>query len=254
MPTKLPPSLGLVSRTSWLAMASEGVPPVIDSLEEEEEEWPNAGAQNPEEAQQYVDRINNIFNHLSELIHEDKKDTLGMTIWNFKKWVVKQWVTMGDVDVNVVLCTIRDPATVYLRQHLTRGGVNVFNPPEDIPSGPEFIRQLPERTWWAEEMAFITSIFDHASQAHKHLSSVCTNISALAKITDRVTLHTVIKGAVWPLIQINIPEGFLNPVEDRRPKMMEEERWEKVQKTILPHRFRCVCMLRVEGDCWPLYR
>ena len=61
-------------------MASEDVPPVIDLLEEEEEEWPDAGAQNPEEAQQYVDRINNIFDHLSELIHEDKKDALGMTI------------------------------------------------------------------------------------------------------------------------------------------------------------------------------
>ena len=83
-------------------------------------------------------------------------------------------------------------------------------------------------------MAFITSIFDHTSQAHKHLSLVCANISALAKITDRVTLHTVINGAVWPLVQINIPEGFLNPVEDRRPKTTEEERWEKVQKMILP--------------------
>ena len=79
-----------------------------------------------------------------------------------------------------------------------------------------------------EETAFITSIFDHASQAHEHLSSVCTNISALAKITDRVTLHTVINGAVRPLIQINIQEGFLNPIEERRPKMTEEERWEKV--------------------------
>ena len=73
-------------------------------------------------------------------------------------------------------------------------------------------------------MAFITSIFDHVSQAHEHLSSVCANISALAKITDRVTLHTVINGAVQPLIQINIPEGFLNPVEDRQLKMTEEER------------------------------
>ena len=85
-----------------------------------------------------------------------------------------------------------------------------------------------------EETAFITSIFDHASQAHEHLSSVCTNISALAKITDRETLHTVINGAVWPLIQINIPEGFLNPVEDRQLKTTEEERWEKVRKMILP--------------------
>ena len=95
-------------------MASEDAPPVIDLLEEDEEEWPDAGAQNPEEAQQYVDRINNIFDHLSELIHIDKKDTLGTTIQNFKKWVMKQWVTMGDADVNVVLCTIQDPAAVYL--------------------------------------------------------------------------------------------------------------------------------------------
>ena len=95
-------------------MASGDAPPVIELLEEEEEEWPDAGAQNPEEAQQYVDRINNIFDHLSKLIHKDKKDALGMTIRNFKKWIVKQWVMMGDADVDVVLHTIRDPATVYL--------------------------------------------------------------------------------------------------------------------------------------------
>ena len=75
-------------------MASKDAPPVIDLLDEEEEEWPDAGAQNPE-AQQYVDRISNIFNHLSELIHEDKKDALGTTIRNFKKLIVKQWATMG---------------------------------------------------------------------------------------------------------------------------------------------------------------
>ena len=64
--------------------------------------------------------------------------------------------------------------------------------------------------------------------------AVCANISALAKITDKTTLHTIINGAVRPLVQINIPEGFLNLVEDRRPKTTEEERWEKVWKTVLP--------------------
>ena len=127
------------------------------------------------------------------------------------------------------------PAAVYLHQHLTRGGVEVFDPPEEIPSGPEFIHQLPERTRWAEETAFISEIFDHTAQAHKHLSSVCANISALAKITNKTTLLTIINEAVRPLVQINIPEGFLNPVEDRWPKMTEEEeRWEKVQKMVLP--------------------
>ena len=56
----------------------------------------------------------------------------------------------------------------------------------------------------------------------------------MAKITDKTTLHTIINGAVRPLVQIDIPEGFLNPVEDRQPKMTEEERREKVCKMVLP--------------------
>ena len=141
---------------------------------------------------------------------------------------------MGDADVEVILHTIKDPTVVYLHQHLTRGGVEVFDPPEEILTGPEFIHQLPERARRVEEAAFITDIFNHAAQAHEHLSSVCANISTLAKITDKTTLLTVINGAVRPLVQINIPEGFLKPVEDRRPKTTEEERWEKVRKTVLP--------------------
>ena len=235
MPTQLPPSLGSYpGHRLKKKNGCEGCTPLIDLLEEEEEEWPEAGAQNPEEAEQYVDRINNVFDHLSTLIHEDKKDALGQTIKNFKKLVARQWEMMGDADVDVVLCTIKDPTAVYLCQHLTRGGVKVFDPPEEIPTGPEFIRQLPERTRRAEETAFIADIFEHAAQAHEHLLAVCVNISALAKITDKTTLQTIINGAVRPLVQINIPEGFLNPVEDRRAKTTEEERREKVRKMVLP--------------------
>ena len=144
---KVAPLLRSVSSTSVKKkMAVKDVSPVIDLLEEEEEVWPEAGAQNPEEAEQYIDKINHIFDHLSELIHEDKKDALGMTIRNFKKLVVKQWEIMGDADIDIILRTIKDPAAVYLCQHLTRGGVEVFDPPEEILTSPEFIRQLPERT------------------------------------------------------------------------------------------------------------
>ena len=206
---------------------------MIDLLEEEEEEWPEVGAQNPEEAEQYVDKINNVFDHLSTLIHEDKKDALGQTIKNFKL-VARQWEMMGDADIDVVIHTIKDPTAVYLHQHLTRGGVKVFDPPEKIPTGPEFICQLPERTRHAEETAFIADFFEHAAQAHEHLSAVCANISVLAKITDKTTLHTIINGAVRPLVQTNIPEVFLNPVKDKRAKTTEEERCEKVRKMVLP--------------------
>ena len=38
--------------------------PVVELVEEEEEECPEAGTQNPEEAEQYTERINNMFDHL----------------------------------------------------------------------------------------------------------------------------------------------------------------------------------------------
>ena len=84
-------------------MATKDVPEVVDLMEEEEEEWPEAGVQNPEEAERYVEKINNVFNNLSTLIHEDTKTALSQTVKNFKKIVVRQWTTMGNTDVDVVL-------------------------------------------------------------------------------------------------------------------------------------------------------
>ena len=165
---------------------AEKVDPVIDLVEEEkEEEWPETGAQNVEEAEHYTDKINNIFDHLSVLIHEDVKTALSQTVQNFKKVMTKQWESMGAADTDVVLRTIKDPTVLYLRQHLTAGGVEVVDPPEELPSGEEFLRQLPEWARQAEETAFIVDIFSHAAQAHEHLSKVCANVAALAKMTDK---------------------------------------------------------------------
>ena len=182
--------------------------PEVDLVEEEEEEWPEAGVQNIEEAECYQDKINNIFNHLWVLIHQDTKTALSQTIQNFKKVVARQWESMGDTDMDVILRSIKDPTALYLRQHLMAGGIVVVDPPEELPSGQEFLRQLPERARWAEETAFIVDIFSHVAQAHKHLSEVCAIIATLAKITDKTTLMSVINGAVRLLVQLNIPEGF----------------------------------------------
>ena len=70
---------------------------------------------------------------------------------------------MGDADVDVVLKTIKDPTAVYLWQHLTAGGIKVVDPSEELPSGQEFLRQLPERARRATQKAFIVDIFNHAA-------------------------------------------------------------------------------------------
>ena len=233
--TQLPPSLGLVSRTLLLAMASKDAPPVIDLLEEEEEEWPDAGAQNPGEAQKYIDRINSIFDHLSKLIHEDKKDALGTTIRNFKKWIVKQWVMMGDADIDVVLCNHKGPhhSLSLPTPHQGRSRclwsprrysiwARVHSPVtwEDMASGRNGLHNIHLRPCISSSQTSIFSLCQH---------------QCLAKVTDRATLHTVINGAVQPLIQINIPEGLLNPVEDRWPKTMEERKMGEGPQNNLAH-------------------
>ena len=106
----------------------------------------------------------------------------------------------------------------------------MVDPPEEIPSGEEFIRKLPERVRQAEEKAFIIDIFNHAGQAHQHLAEVCANVAALAKVTDKTTLMSVINGAVRPLVQLNVPEGFLNPLEDVRGPVIRGRKARESQK------------------------
>ena len=77
-------------------------------------------------------------------------------------------------------------------------------------------------------------IFSYVGQAHQHLSEVCANVAALAKITDKSTLMSVINGAVRPLVQLNIPKGFLNPIADKKALTSDEEKKEKVKKMVLP--------------------
>ena len=55
-------------------------PDVIVVPDEEDDDWPDPGSQNLEEAKEYSDKLVEIFNNFSELIHQDQKDTLPKTI------------------------------------------------------------------------------------------------------------------------------------------------------------------------------
>ena len=118
-----------------------------------------------------------------------------------------------------------------MRQHITKGGVEVVIPDKEPPSSHDFIRKLPEKQRHQEEIELIISMFNHTSEAHAHLVTVAANISSLAKVTNQKTLQIVMKSAICPLIQMHISEGFLDPVKEKRPKTMEEEWLQKVKKS-----------------------
>ena len=123
-------------------MANEGADPNIIN---DSDDLPNAGPQNPAEAQAYTDKIINVFDTFSDLIHQDNKDALPKTIWNLKKLMAKHWGSMGQADPEVVIRSIIDPGCLHLWQHVTRECLEVVNLVKDVPGAWKFIQDLPEK-------------------------------------------------------------------------------------------------------------
>ena len=141
---------------------------------------------------------------------------------------------MAEADVDVVLKSIHDPSCVCLCQHLTTKGVDVTEPATDVPEGWTFLRQLPEKVQKTEVQELIVTCFNHLSEAHAHMLSFAANMSSLAKITDPETFNMVMKAAAQLMIQINVPEHYLSPVQDPPPKTTTEEHLSWLEKVLLP--------------------
>ena len=56
--------------------------------------------------------------------------------------------------------------------------------------------------------------FDHLSEVHTHMSSFAANMSLLVKICDPETYDMVLKVTARLMIQVNVPECYLSPVQD----------------------------------------
>ena len=209
-------------------------PEVIKVLDDNPDDFPDSGPQNPVEAQSYRDKLDAIMDAFSDLLADDCKDALRSTITSLKKLMVKHWWQMAEADMEVVLRSIHNPSCIYLHQHLTTEGVNVTEPATEVPEGWTFLRQLPKKVQKMEVWELIVICFNHLSEVHAHMSSFVANMSSLAKITEPETFDMVMKAAAQPMIQINILEHYLSLVQDPPLKMTAEERLSQLEKVLLP--------------------
>ena len=207
---------------------------IIKVPDDNPDDFPNSGPQNPVEAQSYRDKIDVIMDKFSDLLADDHKDALRSTITSLKKLMVKHWQQMAEADVEVVMKSIHDPSCVYLHQHLTMEGVNMTEPATEVPKGWTFIRQLPEKVQKTEVWELIVTCFNHLSEAHAHMSSFVANMSSLAKITNPETFDMVMKAAARLMILINVLEHYLSLVQDPPPKTTAEERLSWLERVLLP--------------------
>ena len=79
------PSLG---RFWNINMASKQVE-IIKVPDDDPDNFPDCGPQNPVEAQSYRDKLDTIMDVFSDLLADDRKDTLRSTITSLKKLMVK---------------------------------------------------------------------------------------------------------------------------------------------------------------------
>ena len=140
---------------------------------------------------------------------------------------------MLEADMEVVIKSIHNPNCMYLCQHLTTEGVDMTKPLIEIPEGWTFLRQLPKKKRKTEVWEMTISCFDHLSEAHAHMSTFAANMSSLVKICDPVTYDMVLKVTARLMIQVNVPEHYLSPVQDP-PKTTTEKRLVHLKKVLLP--------------------
>ena len=172
--------------------------------------------------------------NFSGLLADDRKDALRSTITSLKKLMVKHWQQMVEANVDAVLKSIHDPSCVYLHQHLTTEGIDVMEPATEVPEGWTFLRQLPKKVWKTEVWELNMMCFDHLLEVHVHMSSFVANMLSLAKIANPKTFDMVMKVAAQLMIQINIPECYLSPVQDPPLKMTAEGCLSWMEKVLLP--------------------
>ena len=83
------PSLGRFQNDD---MTPKGAPiEVIKVPDEDPDDFPDSGPQNPVEAQAYRDKIDEIMETFSNLLADNCKDALRSTITSLKKLLVKHW-------------------------------------------------------------------------------------------------------------------------------------------------------------------
>ena len=125
---------------------AEKIPDIILVPDDDDgDDWPDPGPQNPEEAKAYTDKIVNAFDTFGDLIHQDNKDTLAKMIQNLKKIMAKHWASMESADPEVIIRSIIDPGCLHLWQHMMREGLEAVDPVEYIPEPWTIIHHLPEK-------------------------------------------------------------------------------------------------------------
>ena len=200
------------------------------------------GHMNMKEAEDYTQQLEEIFNKFKMEIKNDNGDALAHTISTLKDHTAKLTPAMGEVDTQAVLQCFSEPTCITLRESLGPKWVQEIDPEADISSGEDVLNQILKEKIKPAIQGHCVMLFDNTSMATGYMSAACANLSSLAKITDEATFRVILAMSVRPLVQLNIPPGILNPLEDKKIEAGREKKMAQVKKALLPsHDTQALC-------------
>ena len=118
--------------------------PEVVTIQDEEDEQEMRGPHNPVTADEYTQCLDDIMLQFKELVLEDQKDALLVTI-NTLKWnMMAIFEQMRPADVDIVLQTIKDMRCLSFQQMMESDTVLETDPDDDVPTGHEVVGKLSQ--------------------------------------------------------------------------------------------------------------
>lgn len=71
----------------------------------------------------------------TDLLNEDGKDALLVTIYALKRKMASQFKAIEQVDVDIIMKCMKDPSCLFLRQQLQMDTFQEMDPEAEIPMG-----------------------------------------------------------------------------------------------------------------------
>ena len=209
--------------------------PEVVTIQDEEDEQERRGPCNPITADEYTQSLDDIMLQFKELVLEDWKDVLLVTI-NALKWkMMAIFEQMRPVDVDIVLQTVKDMRCLSLWQMMESDMELKTDPDDDVPTGHEVVGKLSQTKKLSQPaIDNIISLFNHLSEAHAHMSTAAANLSLISQIADAETLCMILRVSIRPMVHLTIPECFLNLIWDPSADTSRDTMMHKIEWDLLP--------------------
>ena len=164
---------------------AEGGDDMVVIPDEEGEDDGMVDLANKQMAKDYAASLDTVMQDFCDLVHEDRKDALRVTVNALKRKMVTVFPCMQNANVETVLGCVKDNRCLTLRQIMETDTVQETHPEDDVLTGRQVLGGIqPTKKLSQAVLEHVTTLFDNISGTSALMSSAAANVSLLGKLVD----------------------------------------------------------------------